>query len=218
MRRFLKQIETSAQPASSLVNDLVYGWGNESWSAQEGYLAGCIEHALLAKRPILECGSGLSTILIGAIAKSRGIEHWALEHSPEWAARVQKHLDEYKIDSVVLCTKPLRDYGDFSWYDPPLVSMPESFSLVLCDGPPGSTRGGRFGLVPVMRSRLGPGCIILIDDASRKEELAIAKCWQVDLGATLETIVCAEPYIKLTVTVQQRIDSAKEAGSYAAGF
>jgi len=142
-------------------------------------------------------------LLIGAIAKSRGIEHWALEHSPEWADRVQKYLNEYKINSVVLCVKPLRDYADFSWYDPPLASMPESFSLVLCDGPPGSTRGGRFGLVPVMRSHFRPDCVILVDDAERKEEMAIAKRWQVDLDAILETIVCAKPYIKLTLTVQQ---------------
>ena len=34
----------------------------------------------------------------------------------EWAARLQRHLDRYHIHSVVVCTKPLRDYGDFSWY------------------------------------------------------------------------------------------------------
>lgn len=157
MRRFLKSPESSIQPENPLIKDLVYGWGNESWSAQDGYLAGCIEHALTADGPILECGSGLSTILVGAIAKARGIDHWA----PEWAAKLQQYLSKYQIDSVVLCARPLKDYGDFSWYDPPLESMPESFPLVLCDGLPGSTKGGRFGLVPVMRARLKPGCIIL---------------------------------------------------------
>ena len=46
------------------------------------------------------------------------------------------------IDSVVLCAKPLRDYGECVWYDPPLDSMPAAFPVVICDGPPGTVKGG----------------------------------------------------------------------------
>lgn len=34
------------------------------------------------------------------------------------------------------------------------------FSLIICDGPPGGTKGGRSGLVPVMRSKLERSTLI----------------------------------------------------------
>ncbi len=162
------------------------------------YLAACIQSALATKGPILECGSGLSSLVVGAIAKQRGIEHWALEHSPEWAAKVQRHLDRYRMDSAKVCVAPLKNYGAFDWYDPPVGSLPESFGLVICDGPPYWNKGGRFGLVPVLRSKLNPPCVILLDDATREQERTIAKRWAAELGASYETLGTAKPYMKLT--------------------
>jgi len=200
MKRFLASPESCALPGSPVLDDLIYGWGNDAWSALGEYLAACMRHASEAKGPILECGSGLSTILIGAIAQRWGQPHWALEHSPEWATRVRKYLTQYGIDSVVLCVEPLKDYGAFSWYDPPLATMPESFSLVVCDGPPASTRGGRSGLVPIMRERLKPGCVLLLDDGAREQELALAKLWEGELGASSAVLGATKPYIEMTVT------------------
>ena len=199
MRRFLRQPDILTQPGNKVAADLIYGWGNESWSALDEYIVGCIEQALILDGPVLECGSGLSTLLIGAIAKSRCVSHWALEHHPEWAARVQSYLDRYGIDSVALCIKPLRDYGEFSWYDPPLESMPDSFAMVICDGPPGDTKGGRYGLGSVMKPSLRAGCVILLDDAGREQEIAVAKRWQAELDAPIEVIGDAKPYIRMTV-------------------
>lgn len=199
MRRFERSPESCTEPGNSVVSSLIYGWGNESWSALDEYLATCIEHALNANGPILECGSGLSTILVGSIAQQRGIDHWALEHSAEWAAKTQSHLDEFKIHSVSLCFKPLTNYGDFTWYDAPLESMPDRFALVICDGPPAHIEGGRSGLVPVMSKKLKAGSIILLDDAVRDHERTIAERWKSELGASHEILGVAEPYIKLTV-------------------
>ena len=200
MRRFIRDPESCAHTGDPVLIGLIYGWGNEGWSAPDEYLAACIRHALSSSGPILECGSGLSTILIGLIGKNRGQSHWALEHSPEWAVRVQRMLTRYKLGSaVVLCANPLRDYGDFCWYDPPLESMPSVFDLVICDGPPGSAKGGRYGLVPIMKDRFNPGCVILLDDASREQERAIADRWKTELGASVEIRGTSKPYIKMTV-------------------
>ena len=198
MTRLMKDPAACADPANPIVDDLVYGWGS-NLSAQDEYLRACIDLALNTRGPILECGSGLSTLVIGAIAAKRGEGHWSLEHKPEWAAIVQGHLTSFGLDRVVLAGKALKDYGDFSWFDPALESMPEQFALVICDGPPAATKGGRYGLVPVMRGRLRPGSIILLDDAGREHERAIAGRWQTELGATLETLGSKKPYIKLTV-------------------
>ena len=200
MKRFLRDPEACTHPENPIILDLIYGWGNTYWSGLGEYLTGCIGHALTSRGPILECGSGLSTLLVGAVAKQRGYTHWVLEHMPEWAMEVQRYLEKYYIDSVVLCSKPLKDYGDYCWYEPPLQSMPDSFSLVICDGPPGSsTKGGRYGLVPVMRERLKPGCIILLDDAAREQESAIARRWETELGASSKFLGAIKPYIEMVV-------------------
>ena len=135
----------------------------------------------------------------GPLQKNEAKSYWVLEHTPEWATKSPKILRRYKLDSVVLCVKPLKDYGDFCWYDAPLESMPGGFALVVCDGPPGCTKGGRYGLVPIMRERLKPGCVILLDDAGREQELAIARRWEVELGASFTILGSAKPHIKMTV-------------------
>jgi predicted O-methyltransferase YrrM len=203
MNRFLKDPYACTLPGNPVVIDLIYGWGNEEWGALDEYLGGCIGHALTSRGPILECGSGLSTILLGVVAKRQCQSHWALEHTSEWAAKVQRYLNRYKLDSVVLCAKPLKDYGDFCWYDVPLESMPDSFSLVVCDGPPGNTKGGRYGLVPIMSERLKPGCVILLDDAGREQEIGIARRWQAQLRASFEILGSNKPYIEMTVMGSQ---------------
>lgn len=197
MRRFRKDVVAFTDPAHPVFADLVYGWGNPAWSAQAEYLAACIDHALTSDGPILECGSGLSTLLVGTAAQQRGRPYWCLENSPDWATRVRGTLGRYGIESVTISVAPLRDYGDFSWYDPPLSEMPNSFSLVLCDGPPGSTKGGRYGLVPVMGERLRHGCTILLDDAEREDEVSIAERWSAELAGEVEFVGSKKPFARV---------------------
>lgn len=199
MRRFIRNPEALTDSSHPLFAELVYGWGNEGWSGLSEYLAACVAHALGTRGPILECGSGLSTLLVGTVAKKRGLAHWSLEHVPEWATTVQMHLDRYAIDSVVLCARPLKDYGDYSWYDPPIESMPPAFSLVICDGPPASTKGGRYPLTTVLGSRLQVGTTVLLDDAHREPEVEIARRWKDELDARFEIIGSERPFIKMTI-------------------
>ena len=76
-----------------------------------------------------------------------------------------------------LCLAPLRSYGEYQWYTPPRDAMPGRFSLVICEGPPGHTPGGRYGLLPVMHDRLAPGTVILLDDAARESEAQMLLKW-----------------------------------------
>jgi Methyltransferase domain len=207
MRRYLRDPEAAIAPGSTVMSDLVYGWGNDFWSALEEYLVACVGAAMHADGPILECGSGLTSIVVGAIAQRTGNTMWSLEHNPEWSRRVQDRLTRYRIDAVHLLTAPLKDHSDFTWYDAPLDRMPDGFALVVCDGPPGMTRGGRYGLAPVMRDRLKPGCIILLDDAGRREERAIAERWGAELGASYELLGDRKPYVRMTL-LNKRLDAA----------
>ncbi|WP_411725383.1 hypothetical protein [Methyloglobulus sp.] len=199
MKQFLKDPGACAYPGNPVLIDLIYGWGNEAWSAMDEFLAGCIDHALTSRGPILECGSGLSTILLGAVAKRQGQGHWVLEHKPAWANKAQRYLSEYKLDSIIYA-KPLKNYGDFCWYEVPLDRMPDSFFLVVCDGPPSRTKGGRYGLIPVLRERLKSGCVILLDDAEREAELDIAKRWEAEFDTSFNIQGTFKPYINMTVS------------------
>lgn len=198
LAQYLQDPAACSYPGNSVLQELIYGWGNEAWSAMDEYLAACITQALSTPGPILECGTGLSTVLLGVIAQQRGLSHWGLEHKAEWAQKAQDYLDKYRIKTVI-CESPLKNFGDYYWYNPPLERMPDSFSLVVCDGPPSRTRGGRFGLIPVMKEKLKSGCVILLDDAERLAELTIAKRWQSQLNLSFCIEGRYKPYINMVV-------------------
>jgi len=192
-----RNLPTTSDPAADVVAELVAAWGNEGFSSLNEYIFAFIRHARQTPGPILECGSGLSTLLLGLEAERRGIKVWTLEHHPEWAERMRQELTTCGITSVEFCQAPLRAYGEFAWYDPPLDRMPSDFSLVICDGPPGDTLGGRYGMVPIMKPRLQPGCVILLDDYERADEQTAAARWVVETGAALERYGDAKPYALL---------------------
>ncbi len=184
-------------PSRRLLRVLRKGWGNEVWSASEELLIGLIREAWKTPGPVLECGSGLSTLLLGAIGMRVGWEVWTLEHDAFWAEHVRQALCHFGMTNVHLLHAPLRDYGAFHWYDVPPEMLPACFSLVLCDGPPGNTPGGRYGLLPVLGHRLSPTVVILLDDAGRPEEQAIAHRWTAELGGTMTIEGVQKPYARI---------------------
>jgi Methyltransferase domain len=195
-----REMPVGSEPAAEVVAELVAAWGNEGFLALEEYILAVIRHARQTTGPILECGSGLSTLFLGVEAERRGTKVWTLEHHPAWAERVRSELRSAGIAAVEFCQAPLRSYGEFAWYDPPLERMPADFALIVCDGPPGETLGGRYGLLPIMRSRLRSGCVILLDDYERADEQATAARWVAETGAALETYGTQKPYALLRLT------------------
>src|SRR5258705_9296254 len=196
MRRFLADPQNSWQAMPGLIPALIYGWGNETFSAREEYLRACLRHALIYSTAILECGSGLTTVLIGALLDRSGGFLCSLEHNSEWCERVQAILDRYHINSVQLLYAPLASFGDYAWYGAQWEALPSTISLVICDGPPAGTPGGRYGAVPLMRDRLKSGAVVLLDDAGREEERAIAARWATELGSGLEIHGQEKPYAR----------------------
>jgi hypothetical protein len=194
--------EAVAHSDGRVLSELAYGWGNEAWSASSDYLLACMRQALLARGPVLECGSGLTTIVLGRLAEAIGTTVWSLEHMPSWGAKVGDVLIERGIDAVRLVAAPLKSYGEFDWYDADTSRMPERFSLVICDGPPSSTRGGRFGLVPVMRERLADDCVILLDDAERASEQDTVRRWAQDMVGRYAVIGGEKPFFRFECGVQ----------------
>jgi hypothetical protein len=108
---------------------------------------------------------------------------FSLEHEPQWAARVERNIPKHMRGTIELCVTPIRNHGEFDWYSLDGVRVPTDIGFVICDGPPGSTRGGRYGLGPVLTPLLAPGCIVLLDDTRRASEHDIMMRWCAELGA-----------------------------------
>ena len=160
---------------------LITGWGNEGWSADTAYLEAVCTWASQLRGHILECGSGLSTILLGIIAQGRVT---TLEHLPEWQKKVQQAAAQHSVGVNVL-TAPLVDYGAFDWYSLPKPAG-NGYELVICDGPPSATRGGRYGLLPSVKHLLAHRAVILMDDVERSDEQDIIERWKREFGVNCE--------------------------------
>ena len=174
-------------PSDDLLNALIRGWNNDNFVATPEYLRAVASACSQTELPVLECGSGLSTVICAAMSR-RGPEVWTFEHHPAWRRKVSRAVRKIRGANVHLPRTPLRMYGEFDWYDATLRDLPAQFGVVVCDGPPGTTRGGRAGLLPVLGSRLAPGCLILMDDAHRAAEQSVIEHWKnsADMDVTLQ--------------------------------
>jgi hypothetical protein len=184
-----------------LLDRLRFGWGNEGWSAGTDFLSAALALCLRPNQSILECGSGLSTLLMAIAAEGNGSTLISLEDSSLWAAKVARLLKRHTDGkSVTLCHASLANYGDYCWYTvPEAVIQSRNFSIVVCDGPSGDTLGGRYGLVPRMRQQLLPNCVILLDDFDRTEEQHIADRWKREFGLEWETAGDEKTYARIVV-------------------
>lgn len=182
--RRLARLPLGALPDPALLSALHAAWGNAGFSAVPAFLAEVAARATVETMPILECGSGLTTLVLGVLAGRRGIPVWSLEHNPAWHARVAGALRAAGIAGVHLSLVPIERRGDYSWYAAP-TDLPAQFGLVVCDGPPGDTPGGRYGLLPTMGGRLRSGSVVLLDDTARAAERETAERWSQEGGFDL---------------------------------
>jgi hypothetical protein len=166
---------------AALLSSLARAWGNYGFAPPREYVEVVAEHARRTRGPVLECGSGLTTLVLAALAGRRGVPVLSLEHLEEWRRSVAAALAALNAPASRVLAAPLRDYGAFAWYAVP-PELPRDFRLVVCDGPPGDTKGGRYGLLPVLQDKLAPGALILLDDADRPDEAAILDRWRREAG------------------------------------
>ena len=172
-------------PTSEMLSDLQAGWANDGFAARMDFLTEVARQAATTSEPILECGSGMTTLLMGLLAGRRGVKTYSLEHIEEWRARVLDSIEHFEIPNVEILLTPLRDFEGFAWYDAPLARLPHRFGLAICDGPPGETLGGRYGLLPVMGDRLPQSAVILLDDTERSGEAEVLHRWQAEAELTV---------------------------------
>jgi hypothetical protein len=147
------------------------------WGAQIDVLALAVGLARNASKPILEAGSGLSTVLMAA-ATDQTV--YCLEHHAFYAAQTEFLARQAGVSNICIVQNPIKD----EWYDieSDLPDLPSSFSLGVVDGPP-RIFGDRMGFFPVF----GEKCdTILIDDADDRGYREKLSDWAASQGRGFE--------------------------------
>src|SRR4026207_813581 len=83
-RQEISKLPVGQIPSRNQLSDLIAGWSNEGYAANLEYLESVAQNCVDTQGPILECGSGATTILLGVLCGRRNIEVWSLEHFDEW--------------------------------------------------------------------------------------------------------------------------------------
>ena len=154
-------------------------WRNPS-AADPNFLEVLWKRAHEGAGPVLECGSGLTTLVLSVACHRTGRELVTLEHDAHGSTTNARRLRVAGAPSSPIRLRPLAAFEGYQWYS---IGADDRmrFSLVICDGPPKATRGGRYGLFPTM-----PGCLadatIVLDDAFRADEREILERWQDEYG------------------------------------
>jgi len=174
---FKSDIENKRKPSRKLLKKLIYAWGNQGFSAQVDYLETCIEYGLNTSGNIIECGSGLSTLVLGVIAKSNNKKMISFEHIDFWAKKIQNRLNDNNLINNQIYIRGLKNYGEFEWYNLDNIELP-SFSLCICDAPPSNTLGGRRGFMYLLKDKLDDNAVILVDDTIREDEQLMISEWR----------------------------------------
>lgn len=197
LRRSLRRLRQQAADGAigrELVEALRYGYGNRGWSAEYEYLEEIIRRVRTTDGPILECGCGLTTLLVLAVLGEDAGRLLALEHNAGWAERVAQRCAEHGLPADRVLHAPLRDYGGYAWYGVDGARLPRDIQLVICDGPPSDTKGGRTGLLPQLHERFAQDCIILVDDMGRAADRDMVASWVGEYGGAVEVLGAEKPY------------------------
>lgn len=156
-----------------------------------GYAASpdlCLELArqVYARRPalVVECGAGLSTLWLGYALQATGSGRLvSLEHQAQFHHRTAEQIRLHGLGDVIdLRLAPLEpvEAGGTTqpWYGPAALRDLERIDLLVVDGPPGATGPlARLPAIPVLRDRLAPDALIVVDDYEREDEQEAVRRW-----------------------------------------
>lgn len=131
---------------------LARGWHSE-WCASPALLQAIHDNCT---GNVLECGSGLSTLVLAA----KGCDVTALEHDPVHAGVTRAMLDRYGLKARIVC-KPLKD----GWYD----FEGGAYDALVIDGPPRTIADRSIALQRVTAP------LVIWDDYEEEKRFAILR-------------------------------------------
>jgi predicted O-methyltransferase YrrM len=149
------------------------------------FLKAVADHIFAAKpRTVVECGSGISTIVIARCLQLNNAGHIVtMEHMPEFAAVTRTELEHQGLSKwATVLDAPLIEQElsgkTFHWYDASCLPV-DHIDLLIVDGPPARTGDSpRYPAGPNLFPRLSARGTIFIDDAKRPEERGVIERWR----------------------------------------
>lgn len=150
--------------------------GLRSWAASADVLLTLANISQKIKpKVILDLGSGVSTLVLAK--SSPGAKVFSIDHLPEFASKTRSLLADHQITNVDLRVAPLSPHPTGSdWYDRSALLDIDQIDLLFIDGPPGSKdEKARHPVLAQCLSKLSPKAVIVIDDAAREGERALAE-------------------------------------------
>lgn len=159
---------------------------SEEWAASSDLLAELFRCVLeLKPRTVVELGSGLSTLVIASAMHRNGAGRLiSIEDQPVHAAATRAnllanglgHLAEVRVVRVL---DQVLHGQRRPWYDVDALMDLREIDIVFVDGPGvAGSDDVRFPSMPVFWDRLRVGGLLVMDDAAREGERAMARRWQ----------------------------------------
>lgn len=192
----LRSVARTPEAILPIVVRLHDAWGNQSFTADVGFLEEMVERTLASRGPFLDCGSGISTVILGALTSGSSDVVWSLEQDEHWYRDMRDCLQMLELTDVQLLFAPLVISGDVTWYSFEHARFPTAFPLILCDGPavhrsewPADVfKSWRAGVVNELRRRGVSFETIVLDDAHDPRCGALIDAWR-NAGLQVETVV-----------------------------
>ncbi len=156
------------------------------WAASPDFLRH-LSQFISTKSPktIVECGSGVSTLILAACLKKQGKgKLYSLDHNSEFAEKTRQLLNQHDLsDWATVVHAPLKkiefDAWNGKWYDTSSIPSDLNIDMLVVDGPPENVaKFARYPAVPVFQRQFNTGCIILVDDADREDEQETIDRWK----------------------------------------
>jgi predicted O-methyltransferase YrrM len=160
-----------------------------------GLVSICNEIVHARRTSIVECGSGVSTIVLARLLRQRGTAGTvvALEHDPNWAQVVNDLLIQEGLSSYGRAIyAPLE--GEPVWYSQDALSeLPDTIDLLIVDGPPADLPGNglrRAPALPTLKPRLSSTAAVYLDDIDRTGEQSVLEGWRAhtDWAFTMDAV------------------------------
>jgi hypothetical protein len=155
-------------------------WGNH-WAGGPEFQLAAVALAREATGPILEFGSGLSTLVMAAA--NPNVQIHCLEADQGWASKLNDVLSQRNITNVTVHVRPLINYPEGRWYDVGEVPR-QDYSLVVIDGP--ARQKGRRDTWFSQMGQYAQSAVWLMDDAEDPAQLRPFKAFS--MGRTVHVM------------------------------
>ncbi|MEQ9451259.1 MAG: hypothetical protein RJQ07_06710 [Pseudomonadales bacterium] len=204
--------DSEGQVERDLIADLYAHWGDPLSRADESYLRSCLAHIKVSKSHILQCGVGLSTMVM-AVSNMRGAgdNHlWSLTDDPHWANVMRSWLTQYHIRNthIVVCSP--RIFDGYVWYNVDTRQLPKGITLALPSGGSASV-GGAVGLIARMGDELSDNCVVLARDLKKEADRQQVADWAKCQRLNCVVVDKSSGFIKVTKAVKQNREFRAQA-------